>query len=89
LDGKDGGEGKNLREIAPPEIIIFKYRFFIGKNTASLLMILQKMSRSNKEPYFLKKSGRKICRFGILCLKLAPSSFCVYLFGLESLAAIG
>jgi len=28
---------------------IFKNRFFIGKNTALLLMILQKTSRSNKE----------------------------------------
>lgn len=68
---------------------IFKNRFFIGKNQALLLMILQKMTDPNKGLHFLKKSALKVCRFRLLCLKLAPSSFCVYLFGLESLAAIG
>jgi len=49
------------------------------------VIILQKPASAKILLKIVQKFPGKICRNSETCLKLAPSSFCVYLFGLESL----
>jgi hypothetical protein len=54
-----------------------------------VLIILGLGAGSKKIQTISEKYPLKICWIAANRLKLAASSFCVYLFGLESLAAIG